>query len=175
MRYGNRVSFLNAQYWIKHLGLSPHPEGGHYSATYKSHLTIAATALPPNFHGSRSASTAIYFLLTGSDFSALHRLASDELWHFYAGNCLVVYAIDPEGKLSELHLGDRPEAGESFQAAMKAGNWFGARLKDGDGFALVGCTVAPGFEFADFESAKRSKLIAAYPQHRKLIEELTRL
>jgi predicted cupin superfamily sugar epimerase len=166
---------LNAAYWIDHLGLSPHPEGGYYSATYKSDLTIAATALPPGFHGSRSASTAIYFLLAGNNFSALHRLASDELWHFYAGNSLVVYVIDPQGKLSELHLGNRPEAGEVFQAAVKAGCWFGSRLKDGEGFALVGCTVAPGFEFADFELAKRSELTAAYPQHGRLIAGLTRL
>ncbi len=166
---------MNAEGWIKHLGLSPHPEGGSYAATYKSDLTIAAAALPPSFHGSRSASTAIYFLLAGTDFSALHRLASDELWHFYAGNSLVVYVIDPQGKLSELHLGDRPEAGEVFQAAVKAGCWFGSRLKDGNGFALVGCTVAPGFEFADFELAKRSELTAAYPQHGKLIAELTRV
>jgi predicted cupin superfamily sugar epimerase len=166
---------LNAKYWIKHLGLSPHPEGGYYSATYKSDLTIAAAALPPGFHGSRSASTAIYFLLAGKDFSALHRLASDELWHFYAGESLVVYVIDPHGKLSQLHLGNRPAAGEVFQAVVRAGSWFGSRLKDGDGFALVGCTVAPGFEFADFELAKRSGLTAAYPQHKRLIEELTRL
>jgi uncharacterized protein len=165
---------LNAEGWIKHLGLTRHPEGGYYAATYKSDLTIAAAPLPPSFHGSRSASTAIYFLLAGTDFSALHRLASDELWHFYAGNSLVVYVIDPQGKLSELHLGNGPDAGEVFQAAVKAGCWFGSRLKDGNGFALVGCTVAPGFEFADFELAKRSKLTAAYPQHGKLIAELTR-
>ena len=122
---------MNAEYWIKHLGLSPHPEGGYYSATYKSDLTIAAAALPPGFHGSRSASTAIYFLLAGKDFSALHRLASDELWHFYAGESLVVYVIDPHGKLSQLHLGNRPEAGEVFQAVVRAGSWFGSRLKDG--------------------------------------------
>jgi predicted cupin superfamily sugar epimerase len=159
---------LNAEYWIKHLGLSPHPEGGYYRATYKSDLTIAAAALPPGFHGSRSASTSIYF-------SAFHRLASDELWHFYAGSSLVVYVIDSEGKLSQLRLGNHPEAGEVFQAPVKAGSWFGSRLKDGEGFALVGCTVAPGFEFADFELAKRSQLAAAYPKHAKLIQELTRL
>jgi predicted cupin superfamily sugar epimerase len=165
---------LTAQYWIEHLGLSPHPEGGYYAATYKSDLTIAATALPPGFHGSRSASTAIYFLLSGGDFSAFHRLAADELWHFYAGNSLGVYVIDPEGKLTQVQLGNRPEAGEVFQAVVKAGSWFGSRLKDGDGFALVGCTVAPGFEFADFELAKRAELIATNPQHAKLIKALTR-
>jgi uncharacterized protein len=165
----------NAQYWIDRLGLSPHPEGGHYRATYKSDLTIDRGALPPRFHGNRSASTAIYFLLEGRDFSAFHRIAADEVWHFYTGSALIVYVIDTEGNLSELHIGDRPAVGEAFQAVVKAGCWFASRLKDGAGFALVGCTVAPGFEFADFELAARAELIATYPMHRNLIEELTRL
>jgi predicted cupin superfamily sugar epimerase len=165
---------LTAEYWIKHLKLSSHPEGGYYRETHKADLTIRQAALPAGFHGDRPASTAIYFLLAETNFSAFHRLASDELWHFYAGDCLVVYVIDPEGKLSELYLGHRPEDGESFQVLVKAGCWFGSRLKHGGGFALVGCTVAPGFEFADFELAKRSELSAAYPQHKGLIKELTR-
>ena len=164
----------DAQYWIDRLSLSPHPEGGYYRVTYQSTLTIAQDALPSTFHGDRCASTAIYFLLAEGDFSAFHRLASDELWHFYAGSALIVYVIDPEGNYSELQLGDGFEAGEVFQAVVKAGSWFASRLKDSAGFALVGCTVAPGFDFADFEMAKRSELTAAYPEHRKLIEELTR-
>jgi uncharacterized protein len=162
----------DAQYWINHLGLSPHPEGGYYRVTYKSDLTIARSALPSRYQGDRSASTAIYFLLDGRDFSAFHRIASDEVWHFYAGSSLVVYVIDPDGDYSELHLGD---GSDEFQAVVKAGCWFASRVKDGAGFALVGCTVAPGFDFADFELAVRPDLVAAYPQHRELIEELTRL
>ena len=164
----------NAQYWIDHLELSPHPEGGYYRVTYKSDLTIVQDALPSAFRGDRSASTAIYFLLAGLEFSAFHRIASDELWHFYAGSALIVYVIDAEGNYSELHLGNAVEAGEVFQAAVKAGCWFASRLKDPAGFALVGCTVAPGFDFADFELATRSELVRAYPEHRKLIEGLTR-
>jgi uncharacterized protein len=163
----------DAQYWINHLGLSPHPEGGYYRATYKSDLTIARNALPSSYQGDRSASTAIYFLLDGRNFSAFHRIASDEVWHFYAGSSLVVYVIDPDGDYSELHLGD--VADEAFQAVVKAGCWFASRVKDAAGFALVGCTVAPGFDFADFELAVRPELVAAYPQYRKLIEELTRV
>lgn len=163
----------HAQYWINHLGLSPHPEGGYYRATYKSDLTIARSALPSSYQGDRSASTAIYFLLDGRDFSAFHRIASDEVWHFYCGSSLVVYVIDPDGDYSELHLGGRSD--EVFQAVVKAGCWFASRVKDAAGFALVGCTVAPGFDFADFELAVRSELVATYPQHRKLIEELTRV
>jgi uncharacterized protein len=165
----------DAQYWIKHLGLSPHPEGGYYRATYKSDLTIVRSALPSSYRGDRSASTAIYFLLDGEDFSAFHRIASDEVWHFYTGSSLVVYVIDPAGDYSELHLGGGSDEGEVFQAVVKAGCWFASRVKDAAGFALVGCTVAPGFDFADFELAVRSELVAAYPQHGKLIEGLTRL
>ena len=164
----------NAQYWIDHLQLSPHPEGGYYRVTYEADLTIPQAALPSRFHDDRLASTAIYFLLEGKDFSAFHRIASDELWHFYAGSALTVYVIDPAGKESECHLGNRPESGEVFQAVVKAGSWFASRLRDAKTFALVGCTVAPGFDFADFELAKRSQLTGAFPKHQKLIEELTR-
>jgi uncharacterized protein len=166
---GNKL-VENAQYWIDHLELNPHPEGGFYRATYKADLTIAGSALPSTFGGNRAASTAIYFLLEGKDFSAFHRIAADEVWHFYAGNSLVVYVIDAKGNASELHLGS--DAG--FQAVVKAGCWFASRLKEPAGFALVGCTVAPGFEFEDFELATRSELIREYPAHQKLIEELTR-
>jgi predicted cupin superfamily sugar epimerase len=165
----------DAQYWIDHLELSPHPEGGYYRVTYESDLTIAVGALPSRFHGDRLASTAIYFLLAGKDFSAFHRIASDEVWHFHAGSALSVYVIDREGRDSEFHLGNRPESGEVFQAVVKAGCWFASRLKDAKTYALVGCTVAPGFDFADFELATRSELTDAYPKHQKLIEELTRL
>jgi uncharacterized protein len=164
----------NAQYWIDRLDLSPHPEGGHYRQTYTADLTIARSALPSSFNGNRTASTAIYFLLDGRDFSAFHRIAADELWHFYAGSTLVVYVIDAEGNRHELLLGDRPEVGEVFQAVVKAGCWFASRLKEESGFALVGCTVAPGFDFADFELATRSQLLRAYPMHRQLIQDLTR-
>ena len=164
----------DAQYWINHLGLSPHPEGGYYRATYKSDLTVARSALPSSFQGDRSASTAIYFLLDEGNFSAFHRIASDEVWHFYAGSSLVVCVIDPNGNYSELHLGNGSDEGEVFQAVVKAGCWFASRVKDAAGFALVGCTVAPGFEFADFELAVRSELIRSFPAHQKLIEELTR-
>lgn len=162
----------NAQYWVDHLELSPHPEGGYYRATYKADLTIPQSVLPSAFRGNRSVSTAIYFLLQRTDFSAFHRIAADEVWHFYAGNSLIVYVIDRAGSLSELQLGS--DSGETFQAVVKAGCWFASRLKKPEGFALVGCTVAPGFEFEDFEMAERADLIRAYPAHRQLIEELTR-
>jgi predicted cupin superfamily sugar epimerase len=113
-------------------------------------------------------------LLDGEDFSAFHRLRSDELWHFYVGGSLVVHVIEENGQHSEIQLGSDPDAGEVLQAVVKAGRWFGSQLKDSRSFALVACTVAPGFDFADFELAKREELVKRYPQHRQVIQSLTR-
>lgn len=197
----------DAQYWIRKLGLEPHPEGGYFRQTYKSELKIAAEGQKSHpcaenagrvgqLYGDapRAASTAIYFLLEKGNFSVLHRLRSDEMWHFYAGSPLVVHVISVEGECSSILLGDDPERGEVFQAVVKAGCWFGAEVardsdvsqkqrdpSTGSGqamghpfYALVGCTVAPGFEFEDFELAKREELAAKYPQHREMIRRLTR-
>jgi predicted cupin superfamily sugar epimerase len=164
----------DAKYWIETLGLIAHPEGGYYRETYRSGLSIPRDALPPRFTGPRLVSTAIYFLLDGENFSALHRLQSDEMWHFYAGGALTVHVIAASGSYSELQIGSDTEVGESLQAVVEASSWFASRVRDPESFALVGCTVAPGFDFEDFELGKRSELIKLYPQHRKLIEQLTR-
>ncbi len=164
----------DAAYWIEKLKLEAHPEGGRYRQTYRADLILSKESLPEEFTGARAASTAIYFLLEGEELSALHRLRSDEVWHFYVGSPLVVHVIGRDGDYSEILLGDDAEAGEVLQAVVKAGCWFGSRVKDGRGFALVGCTVAPGFDFEDFEMAKRDELVREYPQHRKVIERLTR-
>ena len=164
----------SAQYWIDRLNLIAHPEGGYYRETYRSQLSIAREALPPQFTGSRLVSTAIYFLLDGKNFSSFHRLRSDELWHFYSGSPITVHVIEPDGGYSEIQLGDDPDAGAVLQAVVKAGRWFASRVRDPRSFALAGCTVAPGFDFADFELGKRAELVRLYPQHRNLIESLTR-
>ena len=164
----------SAQYWIEKLNLIAHPEGGYYRETYRAELSIPKQGLPPQFTGPRLVSTAIYFLLEGENFSAFHRLLSDELWHFYAGSPITVHVIEPDGGYSEIRLGSDPDAGEVLQAAVKAGRWFASRVRLPKTFALAGCTVAPGFDFADFELAKRAELVRLYPQHRKLIESLTR-
>jgi predicted cupin superfamily sugar epimerase len=165
---------LNAQYWIDHLKLEPHPEGGFFRQTYRAPLVIQQSALPRSFQGPRNASTAIYFLLSGEDFSALHRLAADEVWHFYAGSTLHVHSIDPKGDHSVIKLGQSPDAGEQFQCVVPANHWFGSCVERPNSYALVGCTVAPGFDFADFEIAERAGLITQYPKHREVIEKLTR-
>jgi hypothetical protein len=164
----------DGKYWIEKLGLERHPEGGYFRQTYRADLELALHALPAGFTGPRAASTAIYFLLQADEFSAFHRLRSDEIWHFYAGSRLVVHVISAAGLYSTICLGEDPEGGEVFQALVKAGCWFGSELCNRDGYALVGCTVAPGFEFADFELAERLWLVERYPQHRALIARLTR-
>lgn len=161
-------------YWIEKLKLEAHPEGGYFRQTYKADLVVAKAALPAGVAGDRAVSTAIYFLLEGENFSAFHRLRSDEVWHFYAGDPLVVHVIEPAGKYSRILLGRELDAGQVLQAVVPAGCWFASHVADWKSFAVVGCTVAPGFEFADFEMGKRGELGARYPQHREVIERLTR-
>ena len=160
--------------WIKNLQLEPHPEGGYYRETYRSEVMLARAALPPRFGGPRPASTAIYFLVEGENFSAFHRLRSDELWHFYAGSPLRVHVIDPAGVYSALLLGNDSEEGQMPQAVVTAGSWFGSHVAGWKSWSLMGCTVSPGFDFADFEIGQRAKLIAQFPQHRQIIQRLTR-
>jgi predicted cupin superfamily sugar epimerase len=162
----------DSAYWIRKLGLEPHPEGGYYRQTYRADLVLEG--LPRQFSGPRAASTAIYFLLEGENFSAFHRLRSDEVWHFYLGATVTVQVIEADGRYVQVQLGSDPEAGEVLQAVVKAGCWFASQMKDGKSFALVGCTVAPGFDFEDFELAERDRLVELYPQHRDVITNLTR-
>ena len=163
-----------AGYWKEKLGLDAHPEGGYFRQTYRADMTIAREALPEGFGGARAASTAIYFLLEGENFSAFHRLRSDEVWHFYTGSAVMVHVIDPAGRYSSILLGSDPEAGQVFQAVVRAGCWFASHIADWKSFAVVGCTVAPGFDFEDFEMGKRELLCREFPQHREVIERLTR-
>jgi uncharacterized protein len=164
----------SADFWIDRLQLAPHPEGGYFRQTYSDRTLIAAEALPPGFTGPRPASTAIYFLLEKGNFSAFHRIRSDEVWHFYAGDAIEIIVLKTDGAGEKILLGGKIQDGESFQAVVGAGQWFASRLVEGGSFALVGCTVAPGFHFDDFVIAARDELIKKYPQHRTLIERLTR-
>ena len=152
---------------IQKLKLLPHPEGGYYKEVYK-----AADEYQTKL-GTRSASTAIYFLLEKGNFSAFHRIQSDELWHHYEGCSLEIFIIDEQGKLEVLKLGKNFEKGEEPLRIVRKGLWFASRVQD-EGYALVGCTVSPGFDFKDFELASRSNLLSLYPEHKQVIEELTR-
>ena len=164
----------DAAYWIDRLGLQPHPEGGYFRESYRSPERLEPGAIDGDHEGPRSLATAIYFLLDGGSFSALHRLKSDELWLFHDGMPLTVHAIDPSGAYRTYRLGLGVDDGRRPQAAVPAGSWFGATVDDPEGYALVGCTVAPGFDFDDFELADRDVLTARYPEHAALIARLTR-
>lgn len=164
----------NADYWITRLQLTSHVEGGAFREVYRSELTVAQKALPVFFQGDRNISTSIYFLLTSGQFSAFHRIASDELWHFYYGDTLLIYEIGHSGSLTVHKLGAEIEKGEHFQILIKAGSWFASIPAEGSEYALVGCTVAPGFDFTEFELADRAALTKQFPQHGKIIEALTR-
>ncbi|UHG91633.1 cupin domain-containing protein [Spirosoma oryzicola] len=164
---------MTAAYYVQKLQMEPHPEGGYFAETYRSAETIPHSALPDRFGGNRAFGTAIYFLLESHHVSALHRIQADEIWHFYAGGPLDVFVIDPTGELTVIRLGNKLEQGDVFQAVVPAGCWFGSKPAEGSAFSLVGCTVAPGFDFADFEMADRATLLEEYPQHRAVIEQLT--
>ena len=165
---------VTAQQLINHYGLQPHPEGGWYKETYRSNEYILATALPAGFDGNRVFSTAIYFLLEQNDFSAFHRIKSDECWHFYAGGPLLIYIIRQNGMLDIIKLGNDISKGEVFQYVVPANCWFASKPSVNSIFCFVGCTVSPGFDFADFELANGEVLSALYPMHKIVIGQLCR-
>jgi predicted cupin superfamily sugar epimerase len=162
-----------AEQYINKLHLMKHPEGGYFSLTYESGAVIKQAALPDGFLGDRKISTAIYFLLKGNQFSAFHRIKSDELWHFYDGCSLCIYVIHPDGRGETLMLGKDLANGYRFQQVVAAGCWFASKPIDHNGFSLCGCTVAPGFDFDDFEMGDHQRLLAQYPQHKKWIDDLS--
>jgi len=163
----------DAAYWIEALQLSRHPEGGYFRRTYEARERIAKEHLPERFRGPRLFATAIYYLLPGHEVSCFHRLKSDETWHFHTGSALTIYVLDESETLLQRRLGADHERGESFQVPIPGGCWFGAIVDDPASYSLVGCTVAPGFEYEDFELGDRESLLAAYPKHRWIIEKLT--
>ncbi|OON66966.1 cupin domain-containing protein [Hymenobacter sp. CRA2] len=158
---------MTAQEIIRHLHLTPHPEGGYYRETYRSAHTTA-----DEVGQTRNVSTAIYYLLENADKSHFHRIKSDELWFFHQGQPLEIVVLSGQ-QATSIILGSDFARGEVPQAVVPAGAWFGARVRHGAGFALVSCTVAPGFDFADFELASRAALNGEFPQWQELIEQFT--
>ncbi|KAJ1418455.1 RmlC-like cupin domain-containing protein [Ochromonadaceae sp. CCMP2298] len=174
---------MNSQQLVERFNMQPHPEGGFYAETFRSSDLVNTPK------GERSASTAIYFLMTRGNISRLHRIQSDEVWHFYLGAPITVVEIDQAGARRTV-LGPDIAAGQLVQYVVKRGTWFGsfpnipapewqnAEAPTGAGaeeaaFSFVGCTVAPGFEFSDFELASRAALLEQYPDAAKEIELLT--
>lgn len=161
-----------AAWWIAHLQLTPHPEGGYFRRVYTAAHWLEPACLPATYDGPRPLATAIYYLLPGDQVSRLHRLRADELWHFYHGSPLTVHQFDKRCGYQRLHLGQDATAEQTFMAMLPAGSWFGATVDQADGFSLIGCTVAPGFDFADFELADGADLSRDYPAQAALIERL---
>jgi predicted cupin superfamily sugar epimerase len=155
--------------------LKPLPvEGGYFRETYRSSQGLDPHSLTEGFSGPRSLATAIYYLLTPDTFSAMHRLRSDEVYHFYLGGPVEMLNLHPDGSIGKLVLGSDIKAGMRLQAVVRAGVWQGSRLMPGKDFALLGTTVAPGFDPADCEHGSRRELLEAFPAARDLIRALTR-
>lgn len=162
-----------AAQWVSALSLLPHPEGGFFKETYRSSDTIPAGLFGERFSGPRNVCTGIYYLLEAGDFSAFHRIKSDEMWHFYAGGALDLHVLDHEGH-RVVTLGRDVTRGEVLQCVVPAGAWFAATPTQTSAFSLLGCTVSPGFDFADFEMANASELAKLYPTSLEVVARFTR-
>ena len=163
---GNTIELL-----VERLQLQPHPEGGFYRESYRSPLEVEPGA---GIEGTRACCTSILFLLTAGNFSAFHRIRQDELWNFHDGDPLELHILTPAGEHQLIIIGRDVSAGQVMQFVVPAGHWFASRVMGQGAWSLVGCVVAPGFDFRDFELADRAVLAAEFPQHNDLIRELTR-
>ncbi|CAM9096363.1 cupin domain-containing protein [Mycoplasma todarodis] len=163
----------NAKYFIKKLNMLQHPEGGFYSRSFVSDVTLKPFSVNEKQNKERKLWTSIYFLLKEDEVSNFHRLTADEMWYFHSGNSLTIYVIDQKGNLSTQKLGLDIENGEMPQVLVPRGSIFGSAMNN-EGFSLVGCMVSPGFEFEDFELFKRQELLNEFPQHKLIINKLTK-
>jgi len=157
-----------AAYWINHLHLQPHPEGGYYKEVFRSKQQVLRNGADEL----KQACTSIYYLLEGADYSGFHRIASDELWYFHKGEPLLIHIVDELGVYSSIELSDTSSG--VLSAVVKAGLWFASEIPSGNGFTLVSCAVAPGFEFNEFEMAEKQAMMLLYPQHAGLFDILCR-
>jgi len=159
---------------IERLGMQLHPEeGGYFVQTYKSEEVILKDGLPGRYPSERAFGTAIFYLLTPDTFSALHRLTSDEIFHFYLGDAVTMLQLHPDGSSKVVTLGQDIRGGQELQVVVPRGTWQGSFLNEGGEFALLGCTVAPGFEYEDYEAGSREALVERYPEAREMIVRLT--
>ncbi len=166
---------ITAQQIIDALRLQPHPkEGGYYVESYRSLESIPRGTLPDRYTGDRSFGTAIYYLLTPDSFSAMHRLPTDEIFHFYLGDPVEMLQLWPDGTARAIILGSDILDGMRPQLVVPAGVWQGARLRGGGRFALLGTTMAPGFDYADYETGERDTLLRLYSNFEEIIRALTR-
>lgn len=163
-----------AKYWIDNLDLIKHPEGGWFNEIYRNQEKIKKEHLPKRFEGDRNLSTSIYFLLSSYEFSAFHRIKQDEIWYYHDGSSLTLHIIDLNGAYFKFILGKDILAGQKLQHVVRAGWLFAASVDAPEFFTLVGCNVAPGFDFDDFEIPGRQNLIEQYPQHKSIIKQFTK-
>lgn len=161
-----------AQYFIESLDMIAHPEGGYYKPSFDSEEKITSVDLKTKFEDNRILWTSIYFLLRDGEVSNFHRLKSDEMWYYHAGNSLTIYMISPTGELTTKELGLDIKNGETPQILVPKNYIFGSAMNN-QGFSLVGCMVSPGFEFRDFELFDRENLLKMYPEHKEIITKLT--
>lgn len=165
---------MNAQHWIDRYQMTKHPEGSWFKEIYRSELTFERGVLPNKYGASRQAATSIYFLLEGSEVSKFHVLQSDEIWYFHAGSSVTIHFLDPKDKsYHSVKLGNSGSEEETFQAVIPAGVIFGATIDNPDGYSLVGCMVAPGFDFADFRLCSSEELLKSFPEQKGIIDRLT--
>ncbi len=163
----------NADYWIQRLNLQKHREGGYFIRKYQSPIILVEDFLPKEYSGARYCSTAIYFLLPGSEVSVFHRLLSDEIWFFHAGSSATIHLIDSDGYFLTKKIGLNLEENEDPMVHIPANSWFAAEVNNPDEYTLVSCTVSPGFEYSDFELAKRIDLLKSYPNYTEIIQRFT--
>lgn len=167
---------MNAQEIIKHYSMQPLPdEGGYYVETYRASETVSQKALHSRYTGDRNHCTSILYLITPTSFSKMHRVKSDEIFHFYIGDPVEMLQLYPDGTSKVVIMGNDIKAGHHQQVAVPNGVWQGTKLKKSgkDKFALLGCTVSPGFEFQDYETGNREDLIKNHPTQHQLIKALT--
>ncbi|AMR33633.1 hypothetical protein A0256_20470 [Mucilaginibacter sp. PAMC 26640] len=157
-----------ADYWVHHLNLQPHPEGGFYKEVFRSNQQVTRAGET----GLKHACTSIYYLLEGEDFSGFHRIQSDEIWYFHIGDPLHIHVINHQGEHHVLELSNQNNG--SLSHIVPAGLWFASEIPSKKGYALVSCAVAPGFEFSEFEMANKNKLRAEYPGNDEVFERLCR-
>lgn len=161
------------RFLIKVLNLKKHPEGGYYKEVFRTNEKISKQSLPKRYNGDRNLYTSIYFLLEGENISSFHKLKTDEIWHFYYGSRIIIYIIENKNLIKKIKLGHNVKSGDNFQVIIKKGHWFAAEVEDKKSYSLAGCTMAPGFEFEDFEMGSKKSLIKTYPKHKEIIERLT--
>jgi len=164
---------MNARYWIHGLNLKKHPEGGHFREVYRSEEVIKMENLPARYSCVKNFSTSIYFLLDREEVSRFHKLQSDEIWHFYYGSSITIHIINEQGTYTAHKLGRNLGEGEELQFVIPKLSWFAAEVVNKSQFSLIGCTVAPGFDFTDFTLGGREQLLTQFPEHKILIERFT--